>query len=101
MRNEAEGDALMNNWGTEYVKVGRSRSSTFEAFDEDVRRSVPGYELDICVTSGTFANNHAVMKQCGGELTSVLFGVGGYLGGLEFFQGFPLRHIPMATHSVS
>ena len=88
MRNEAEGDALMNNWGTEHVKVGRSRSSTFEAFDEDVRRSVPGYELDICVTSGTFANNHAVMKQCGGELTSVLFGVGGYLGGLEFFQGF-------------
>ena len=34
------------------------------------------------------AEGDALMKQCGGELTSVLFGVGGYLGGLEFFQGF-------------
>ena len=84
---EAEADSLMNSWGTECVMAGGSRcGSTFHEFDADVRRSVPGYQLDICLSSGTFANHHAALKECDGDLEAALFGIGSYLGGLDYFQ---------------
>lgn len=84
-------DEMTNNWGADLVLLNgkiSGRQNTFHNFDAQIRTSVPGFCLDKLVASGSDANEYAIDKLTGKDWTTLLVGMGSYVGGTENLQPY-------------
>ena len=88
-------DEMENNWGSELVRVtgtdnrtSRRENFSWQIFDGRVRSSVPGYCLEKVVDCGTSANAYAIDKLTDRDWTTLLVGMGSYVGGDMDLQPF-------------
>lgn len=82
---------MANNWGADLVmskgKLNACRD-TFHGFDANIRASVPGYCIDKLVASGSDANEYAIDRLTEKDLSTLLIGMGSYVGGTETLQPY-------------
>lgn len=81
-------DEMENEWGIHLVNISTNKLPTKSApqFDRDIKRVVNGFQLHNCLSSGTNANQDAMLLATDNELGEGLYAQGSYLGGNPYLQ---------------
>jgi 4-aminobutyrate aminotransferase-like enzyme len=80
-------DEMENAWGTDLVpNTYKHCKKSFGDFDKAIRSDVPGYKLENCVSSGTNANQDAMLLASNCNLELCLYAQGSYVGGNRYTQ---------------
>lgn len=81
-------DEMENEWGIHLVNIATKKlgSITGPQFDRDIKRVVKDFQLHNCLSSGTNANQDAMLLATDNELGEALFAQGSYLGGNVYLQ---------------
>ena len=80
-------DELQNRWGTEYIHMGKSRTTNSAPIQETqllnaLNPLLPkSFKLLIYTGTGTVANAHAISDACQIHNTQCLIGIGTYVAG--------------------
>ncbi|KAL3919560.1 MAG: hypothetical protein SGILL_003696 [Bacillariaceae sp.] len=84
----ANDDQMENEWGIHLVNISTNKlpKKTIPEFDRDIKRVVKGFQLQNCLSSGTNANQDAMLLATDNELGDALFAQGSYLGGNSYMQ---------------
>ena len=92
----AEYDDMVNNWGCQYINIGKAGSGSKHKFDELIRSTIPGFTLSDIYTNRTSANQAAITFCTDGDLSSVLVAMGSYVAG----DGAKYQALPTSGYSV-
>ena len=77
-------DDMVNNWGVNLIMDDpkfKKYNATRNDLDAEIKRSVPGYQLESLVHSGSCANSRAINFAADGDVSRCLIAMGSYVAG--------------------
>ena len=77
-------DDMVNNWGVDLIMDDpkfQKFNATRNGLDVEIKRSVPGYQLESLVQSGSGANSKAINFAAAGDVSRCLIAMGSYVAG--------------------
>ena len=84
MRSALVSDDMVNNWGVNLIMDDpkfHKYNATRNDLDAEIKRSVPGYQLESLVHSGSSANTRAITFAAAGDVSKCLIAMGSYVAG--------------------